>query len=56
MATIAIAAPYLVRTVYGPRWAGVVVPLQMLCLVASSGLSIVSAESLPRVSAAFTRS
>ncbi|HEY2904431.1 MAG TPA: lipopolysaccharide biosynthesis protein, partial [Vicinamibacterales bacterium] len=33
MATLAIVAPYLVLSVYGPRWAGVVVPLQMLCLV-----------------------
>jgi O-antigen/teichoic acid export membrane protein len=32
MGTMAIAAPHLVRSLYGPRWDGVVVPLQILCL------------------------
>jgi len=32
MATLAIVAPHLVLTVYGPRWAGVVQPLQILCI------------------------
>jgi O-antigen/teichoic acid export membrane protein len=53
MATIAIAAPYLVLSVYGPRWAGVVVPLQMLCLVgyfrALYHLSGVLAQGVGRV-------
>jgi PST family polysaccharide transporter len=33
MGTLAIAAPHLVGTVYGPRWLGVVLPLQILCAV-----------------------
>lgn len=32
MATMAIAAPHLVPTLYGSRWTGVVVPLQILCI------------------------
>jgi O-antigen/teichoic acid export membrane protein len=32
MGTMAIAAPYLVRSLYGPQWTGVVLPLQILCL------------------------
>lgn len=31
MGTMAIAAPHLVRSVYGPRWTGAVLPLQILC-------------------------
>jgi PST family polysaccharide transporter len=31
MATMAIVAPHLVRSLYGPRWVGVVAPLQILC-------------------------
>jgi PST family polysaccharide transporter len=31
MGTLAIAAPHLVDTLYGPRWIGVVAPLQILC-------------------------
>src|SRR5262249_51859833 len=31
MAALAIAAPSLVPTLYGPAWAGVVSPLQILC-------------------------
>jgi PST family polysaccharide transporter len=31
MATMAIVAPHLVRTLYGPQWEGVVPPLQILC-------------------------
>jgi PST family polysaccharide transporter len=31
MGTLAIAAPHLVRSVYGARWIGVVAPLQILC-------------------------
>ena len=53
MATIAIVAPYLVVSVYGARWAGVVVPLQMLCLVgyfrALYHLSGILAQSVGRV-------
>jgi O-antigen/teichoic acid export membrane protein len=30
MGTMAIVAPHLVRSLYGPRWTGVVVPLQIL--------------------------
>jgi O-antigen/teichoic acid export membrane protein len=32
MGTLAIAAPHLVRTLYGPQWTGVAVPLQVLCI------------------------
>ncbi len=32
MVTLAVAAPHLIRGLYGPRWIGVVVPLQILCL------------------------
>jgi len=32
MATMAIVAPHLVLTVYGPKWTGVVRPLQILCM------------------------
>ena len=32
MATLAIAAPHLVRALYGQRWAGLVAPLQILCV------------------------
>jgi PST family polysaccharide transporter len=31
MATMAVAAPHLVPALYGPRWTGLVVPLQILC-------------------------
>jgi PST family polysaccharide transporter len=31
MVALAIAAPFLVPTLYGPAWAGVVLPLQILC-------------------------
>jgi PST family polysaccharide transporter len=31
MATLAVAAPYLVPGLYGPHWSGVVIPLQILC-------------------------
>jgi O-antigen/teichoic acid export membrane protein len=31
MSTLAIAAPHLVRSLYGPNWIGVVAPLQILC-------------------------
>jgi O-antigen/teichoic acid export membrane protein len=32
LATLAIAAPHLIRSLYGPQWTGVVVPLQILCV------------------------
>jgi PST family polysaccharide transporter len=32
MGTMAIVAPHLVVTLYGPQWAGVVTPLRILCL------------------------
>lgn len=32
MGTLAIAAPHLVRSLYGPLWSGIVPPLQILCL------------------------
>ena len=32
MATLAIVAPHLVVSLYGPHWSGVVRPLQVLCL------------------------
>ena len=32
MATMAVAAPHLVRALYGPQWSGVVIPLQILCV------------------------
>ncbi len=32
MITLAVAAPYVVTGLYGPRWAGVVAPLQILCV------------------------
>jgi PST family polysaccharide transporter len=32
MVTLAVVAPYLVRTLYGPQWSGTVAPLQILCL------------------------
>jgi PST family polysaccharide transporter len=32
MGTMIVAAPYLIVTLYGPRWAGVVAPLQILCV------------------------
>jgi PST family polysaccharide transporter len=31
MVTLAIAAPHLLRSVYGPQWIGAAVPLQILC-------------------------
>ncbi len=31
MATIGVAAPHLVATLYGPQWIGTVLPLQVLC-------------------------
>ena len=31
MSTLAIAAPHLISSVYGPRWIGVIAPLQILC-------------------------
>jgi O-antigen/teichoic acid export membrane protein len=31
MCVLALVAPYLVRTVYGPKWGGVVLPLRILC-------------------------
>jgi O-antigen/teichoic acid export membrane protein len=31
MGILAVGAPHLVRTLYGPQWNGVVVPLQILC-------------------------
>jgi O-antigen/teichoic acid export membrane protein len=31
MATIGVAAPHLVQTLYGSQWSGMVVPLQVLC-------------------------
>ena len=31
MGLMAIAAPYLIRALYGPRWDGTVLPLQILC-------------------------
>ena len=53
MATLAIVAPYLVVSVYGTRWAGVVVPLQMLCLAgyfrALYHLSGILAQSVGRI-------
>ena len=32
MATLGVAAPYLVPTVYGEQWSGAVAPLQILCI------------------------
>ena len=32
MVTLAIVAPHFVRSLYGPQWNGVVVPLQILCM------------------------
>lgn len=32
MGTMAIVAPHLVRSLYGPRWIGAVLPLQILCI------------------------
>lgn len=32
MGLLAIAAPHLVSSLYGPQWTGVVVPLQILCV------------------------
>jgi teichuronic acid exporter len=32
MATMAVVAPHFVRGLYGPRWIGVVLPLQILCM------------------------
>ena len=32
MGTLAIAAPHLLQSLYGPQWSGAVVPLQILCL------------------------
>jgi teichuronic acid exporter len=33
MATLAVAAPYLVVSLFGPEWSGMVLPLQVLCVV-----------------------
>jgi len=53
MATMAIAAPHLVRSLYGPRWIGVVAPLQILCVAgyfrALYHLGGVVAQSVGRV-------
>jgi O-antigen/teichoic acid export membrane protein len=53
MGTMAIVAPYLVLSMYGPRWRGAVVPLQTLCLVgylrALYHLSGILAQSVGRV-------
>lgn len=32
MGTLAVVAPHLVLTLYGPQWTGVVVPLQIFCI------------------------
>jgi PST family polysaccharide transporter len=32
MATLAVVAPHLVLSLYGPKWEGTVLPLQVLCL------------------------
>jgi PST family polysaccharide transporter len=32
MVTLAVVAPHFVRSLYGPRWNGVIVPLQILCI------------------------
>ena len=32
LAILAVTAPHLVASVYGPRWSGVVLPLQILCV------------------------
>jgi PST family polysaccharide transporter len=32
LAVLAVAAPHLIATLYGPRWSGVVLPLQILCI------------------------
>ena len=32
MATLVVVAPHLVRSLYGPKWAGAVMPLQILCM------------------------
>lgn len=32
LATLAIAAPHLIPSLYGPQWTGVVLPLQILCV------------------------
>lgn len=32
MGTMAIVAPHLVRSLYGPQWIGAVMPLQILCI------------------------
>jgi O-antigen/teichoic acid export membrane protein len=51
--TLAVVAPYLVPTLYGTRWAGVVVPLRILCIAgyfrALYHLGGVVAQSVGRV-------
>jgi O-antigen/teichoic acid export membrane protein len=32
MATLGIVAPHIIRSLYGPQWAGAVAPLQILCV------------------------
>jgi PST family polysaccharide transporter len=53
MATMAIVAPHLVRGLYGPQWAGAVVPLQILSIAgyfrALYHLGGVVAQSVGRV-------
>ncbi len=53
MGTMAIAAPHLVTSLYGSQWAGVVVPLQILCVAgyfrALYHLGGVVAQSVGRV-------
>jgi O-antigen/teichoic acid export membrane protein len=53
MGTMAIVAPYLVSSLYGPRWTGAVLPLQILCLAgyfrALYHLGGVVAQSVGRV-------
>jgi O-antigen/teichoic acid export membrane protein len=53
MGTMAIVAPSLVSSLYGPRWAGAVLPLQILCLAgyfrALYHLGGVVAQSVGRV-------
>jgi O-antigen/teichoic acid export membrane protein len=53
MGTLAIAAPHLVRSLYGDQWTGVVLPLQILCVAgyfrALYHLGGVVAQSVGRV-------
>jgi PST family polysaccharide transporter len=53
LATLAVVAPYMVPSVYGPQWTGVVTPLEILCVAgyfrALYHLGGVVAQSVGRV-------